>query len=146
MSQTQKLTNQILLKGMSKSGGWSKEQLALFGESKIKGWKERILGQEFPAETIKEFIALRGKGKDDIRQIKITTSRAKAVKEINKPIDKDNLYNFDGVANIKQFVVQCFLKQDVDSITFLIYKLKRENQILKQELNFENIDFNYQQQ
>ena len=57
------LTNELFEKGMSSNGAWSGKQLALFGVTiKLnKGWKKTIIGQDWPKETIKEFINLKDK-------------------------------------------------------------------------------------
>ena len=56
------LSEEILEKGKSINGGWSIKQLQNFGISELKkGWKQKILNQEFPTEAINRFIALKNK-------------------------------------------------------------------------------------
>lgn len=53
-------------RGRSRTGGWSKEQLALIGVSwpPEKGWKKRVARMDIPAETIERFIQLKDKHLD----------------------------------------------------------------------------------
>lgn len=57
-----KLTREILEKGKSSNGMWSKKQLECFGLDFFKlkkGWKQRIIGKEFSFDTIQKFLSLR---------------------------------------------------------------------------------------
>jgi len=59
------LTNSILNQGKSKNGAWNKKQLLLLrveideSFNLRKGWKARILGNNYPESTIKRFIELK---------------------------------------------------------------------------------------
>jgi hypothetical protein len=53
------LTKEIIEQGKSSNSGWSAEQLNCFGETFVHGWKRRIIGKDFPEETIKKFVALK---------------------------------------------------------------------------------------
>lgn len=56
-----KLTIEILNKGRSKNGSFSEEQLRLFNTTSVNngGWYNRLIGQDFPEETIIKFIKLK---------------------------------------------------------------------------------------
>jgi hypothetical protein len=55
------LTHQVIDNGRSINGGWSRQQLALFGIKwpLPKGWKSKLAGTEFDTETIDLFLALK---------------------------------------------------------------------------------------
>lgn len=55
------LTPQIFEQGKSSNNGWNNKQLALFGIVKPfkRGWRRRIIGQDFPEETIQKFLELK---------------------------------------------------------------------------------------
>jgi hypothetical protein len=54
------LTDEILKQGLSKNGGYSRQQLKLLGiEGFPKGWKQSLAGQAFSVELIEQFIALK---------------------------------------------------------------------------------------
>lgn len=57
------LTKELLLSGMKSQVGFTKVQAKLLGVPMPleNGWKERIIGQYFPIETIKSFLAVNGK-------------------------------------------------------------------------------------
>jgi len=55
------LTKETLEKGKSKRGGWSNEQINLFGVTMKGRWKKKIVGQIFPKETIDKFLSLKDK-------------------------------------------------------------------------------------
>ncbi len=57
------LTKEIFEQGKSSNGSWSGKQLALFGVTiKLnKGWKNTIIGREWPKEIINQFINLKDK-------------------------------------------------------------------------------------
>ena len=55
-----RLTEDIIKQGMSSRGGWSMQQLKLFGITELKkGWKNRLIGIEVSEENIIKFIALK---------------------------------------------------------------------------------------
>lgn len=57
------LTEKIFELGKSDRGGFNSAQMLVFGlakeELKVKGWKRKIIGKDFPKETIDKFIKLR---------------------------------------------------------------------------------------
>lgn len=54
------LTKQIWQQGKSSRGGYSGEQVKLFGVNmKISGWKYNIIGHDWPEDTIKAFLDLK---------------------------------------------------------------------------------------
>jgi hypothetical protein len=54
------LTSQILENGKSSNGGWSYNQIRLFGvDMSIGGWKRKIIGKDFPKDVIECFLQLR---------------------------------------------------------------------------------------
>lgn len=55
------LTPSIFEAARGRTGGWSKEQLAVLGVSwpPKKGWREALTGQLFPEVIVKRFIDLR---------------------------------------------------------------------------------------
>lgn len=54
------LTEAILNKGKSSNNGWNLQQLECFGCVPLRtGWRRRIIGQDFPEETINKFLQLR---------------------------------------------------------------------------------------
>ncbi len=57
------LTNDLIVLGMSRRGGWSEEQFALLGIKwpPRRGWKYRVIGLDYPKETIDQFLALKDK-------------------------------------------------------------------------------------
>jgi hypothetical protein len=54
-------TNELLEKGKSRNGGWSRKQLKLIGIKYPlkKGWKRKVIGKLFDASTIEQFLALK---------------------------------------------------------------------------------------
>ena len=52
------LTKDIIKQAVSPKGGFTKKQLALVGIPwpPVKGWKKKVIGKDFPEETIKLFI------------------------------------------------------------------------------------------
>ncbi len=65
MSDSIILTDEILEKGKSKNGAWSMDQLNQLGVFELKkGWKKRIIGQNFKQESIKKFLDLKDKHLD----------------------------------------------------------------------------------
>lgn len=57
-----KITDEILAQGKSRFGGWNGSQFRLLGLriNKLKpGWKNQLIGQEFPDSTIHQFLALK---------------------------------------------------------------------------------------
>lgn len=59
--QTEEFTREVLEKGRSTRGGWSKAQLALLGIEwpPRKGWPQQVQGRHFPREVLQQFEALR---------------------------------------------------------------------------------------
>jgi hypothetical protein len=57
------ITRELLEKGQSSRGGWSREQFALLGITwpPVPGWPERICGKELPDGTALRFLLLRDK-------------------------------------------------------------------------------------
>jgi len=57
------LTEKHLIRGLSKMGGYSLAQLRLFGFDNFpkKGWQKMVIGQEWPKETVSQFINLKNK-------------------------------------------------------------------------------------
>ncbi len=55
------LTWELIESGRSERGGWSRNQVAVFGVRwpLKKGWKRRIIGRDFPEAAINEFMLLR---------------------------------------------------------------------------------------
>ena len=56
-----KITREILELAKSDLGGYSDKQFALVGISRPipKGWRKKVVGQEFPDASVTEFIALK---------------------------------------------------------------------------------------
>ena len=56
-----RLTAELLLKGSSRNGGWSREQLEILGVHwpLKKGWKDRIVGDDYAQEVIDRFLAMK---------------------------------------------------------------------------------------
>lgn len=55
------LTAEMLEAAKSSLGGYSNKQFALIGLSQPipSGWKKRVIGQEFPEENLRRFVALK---------------------------------------------------------------------------------------
>ncbi len=55
------LTKEIFEQGKSKNGSWSDDQIKCFGVERKnnQGWKDQIIGKDFPPETIETFLALK---------------------------------------------------------------------------------------
>ncbi len=55
------LTKTIFEEGTSPNGSWSDKQLKCFGigKDKQKGWKNGIIGKDFPKEVIERYVALK---------------------------------------------------------------------------------------
>lgn len=55
------LTEEIFNKGKSIRGGWSNKQLALLDVFPpfIKGWKNTIIGKDFPIDVLAEYVDLK---------------------------------------------------------------------------------------
>lgn len=62
-NDTQVLTKEIVEDGKSKNGAWNLAQFRLFGFTNFpkKGWKDMIIGQEWPKEIISQFLYLKNK-------------------------------------------------------------------------------------
>jgi len=60
------VTDELILRGRSVGGGWTKAQLALLGVSwpPQKGWKSRVIGQQIADSAADEFINLKGLSDD----------------------------------------------------------------------------------
>ncbi len=60
---TQLLTVEIMIKGRSWNGGYSLNQLRLFGFNNFpkKGWQDMIIGQEWAKEIVNQFLFLKNK-------------------------------------------------------------------------------------
>lgn len=55
-----KITYLFIEQGKSDRGGWSDAQIHLLGEdTKIHGWKRRLIGKEISEETATEFLSLK---------------------------------------------------------------------------------------
>ena len=48
--------------GQSNEGGWNRAQLQVVGVDwpPIKGWKDRLCGEEFTQEQLNQFLTLKG--------------------------------------------------------------------------------------
>ena len=58
------MTNEIMNQGKSRNGGWNSLQLRVLGirgSKKRKGWRKRLIGEEFSEDAIQEFLDLRNK-------------------------------------------------------------------------------------
>jgi len=57
------LTSEIIERGKSRHGAWNLAQFRLFGFDNFpkKGWKQMIIGQEWPRETISQFLYLKNR-------------------------------------------------------------------------------------
>ncbi|MCU0916955.1 MAG: hypothetical protein MUC88_20695 [Planctomycetes bacterium] len=62
------VTEDVLGAGMSRRGGWSRDQLELLGvewddehQTPFKGWKDKVLGRMCTQDEIEEFIYLKDK-------------------------------------------------------------------------------------
>jgi len=60
------LTQEIFEQGLSRNGGFSRKQFEALGLklnpnkwTPAKGWKSRVVGNDFPEETIRKFLALK---------------------------------------------------------------------------------------
>lgn len=53
------LTKEIFEKGKSSNGGWNKLQMEALGIEQTKGWAQRIIGQDFPRESLLKFVELK---------------------------------------------------------------------------------------
>jgi hypothetical protein len=53
------LTEEILEKGKSSNNGWNRKQLLILGEDFKKGWKKRVIENEYPDDIIAEFLLLK---------------------------------------------------------------------------------------
>lgn len=54
------LTKEIFYEGISSRGGWNSKQVAVLGESmKVGGWVGRVIGKDYPEETINQFLKLK---------------------------------------------------------------------------------------
>jgi hypothetical protein len=83
------LTEEILQKGKSKNGAWSSAQLRLLGITEIrKGWKLKILGQQFSQQSIQEFIDLKDKHL-----------------EKTNPVDKISITDIFSVSNLDEIIL-----------------------------------------
>ena len=52
-----RMSETLLNAGMSKNGGWSDKQIAVFGVDRFQnpGWRSQIIGREFTLDTIERF-------------------------------------------------------------------------------------------
>lgn len=92
-------TEEILEQGKSINGGWNTEQLTCLGETFLKGWRRRLLGRDYPEETIKNFIDLKNSHKPKVKK-KATVSKTERVQKINTTVFK-YLICFDGACEPK---------------------------------------------
>lgn len=53
------MTLELFNQGKSSKGGWNFTQVRLFGEEMTKGWMNRIVGNDYPEETIMKFLELK---------------------------------------------------------------------------------------
>lgn len=79
------LTNEILNEGKSCNGGWSLSQFRLFGFDTFpkKDWKDIVCSQEWPKETIDQFLYLKDK------HLKRYKRKLLILKSVNIPKDMD---------------------------------------------------------
>lgn len=63
------LTREIIMRGISKNGGFSAKQLSLLNETHTKGWLKRSIGKWVSDEVYDEFISLKNAHLKNIRQI-----------------------------------------------------------------------------
>jgi hypothetical protein len=56
-----KITEELILNGMSENGGWSKRQLETLGVEwpPITGWKDRVIGNEIESDKAGLFLSLK---------------------------------------------------------------------------------------
>ncbi len=56
-----KVTRDIIEAGQSSNGGWSQEQLRQIGVDwpPVKGWKDQVIGSDFSAAKVEEFLRLK---------------------------------------------------------------------------------------
>lgn len=140
MEKMQALTETMLEKGKDSSGKWTDDQIRLFNESlKNKGWKDRIVGKEYPITIINQFLNLRDDEnlKNARKVVRVPTSRVNAQKKVSSRISQAQPSEMQGVENIRRFVAKAVNEQDVTALVFTIYKLTRENEILKHQLEEE---------
>ena len=61
MNDKLRMSEALLNAGMSKNGGWSDKQIAVFGVTRFQnpGWRKQIVGREFPIPVIEKFLAMK---------------------------------------------------------------------------------------
>ncbi len=78
------VTRQMLDQGAAPGGGWSLEQIQLFGLTGfVKGWKKSIIGRSVSKLVVDEFIALRGPGSKRYLRRLANMAEKKARREAN---------------------------------------------------------------
>ena len=86
------ITEQILLQGLSRNGGYSSRQVRLLGThiKKNKGWKRILIGTSVPDENVKRFISLRNAHlpKSDLPGEISPSDEIKQLKDENKMLKK----------------------------------------------------------
>lgn len=77
-----KITREILELAKSDLGGYSDKQFALVGIYRPipKGWRKKVVGQEFPDESVTEFITLKNAHLTEARR-KYALNRKEALKK-----------------------------------------------------------------
>lgn len=60
MQRMIRVTAEIIQQGTSRNGGLSREQTDLLGvDVTVRGWKQRAIGKELPAEVVERFLSLK---------------------------------------------------------------------------------------
>lgn len=96
------LTEEIINSGKSQNGGWSLNQLSVFGVFEFKkGWKKQLIGKKFTESEIEKFISMRNKHLEKIK-IKTYTDTLK----INTDIPNSEQYLNPKWISLKQTVLQ----------------------------------------
>lgn len=90
------LTDEILNKGKSSNNGWNLLQLECFGCVPLrKGWRERIIGKDFPESKINKFLELK-----DVHFKKALKNNEYIPRDVEKKINGFVVYNQQQLVNI----------------------------------------------
>lgn len=83
------LTHQLIEQGRSENGGWNRNQFELLGVSwpPLKGWKERLNGTQMSRVKFEEFLELRGKTIQKLKEQKKAEKKAKKTNPLQYDLD-----------------------------------------------------------
>gem|GEM_PF-6261725 len=101
------LTEEILDKGKSRNGAWSKAQLKLFGIIEMKkGWKKKIVGLPFSSHIIHRFLNLKDKHLEKLQSDLNTNSTSDNLSVVDQDLPIEEQYRHPEWIALRQIILE----------------------------------------